>query len=285
MKSIGIFFTLLTFIFITACSEDTSSNTTASSVITSANAQDLAIAATEGTKQSVNTNSAKFLKTSATPFDTSTLSKTIIDQTQQATDIGSLPTLFDNLCNSGSSTPVTTIDNTGATIISITFVDCDLSATGAILNGVVTVTITAATNGDTNFNLIYNNFTVNYQGNIETINFSMQCNITSTFQTSCTSSSNILGIDGRNYLISNISVSGDSSSGFNVSATVTDPDHGNISIKASNVLFDCAAPDAGRPSTGSIIFTSNGENATVIFDSCSTYTVTVNGVATSYTWP
>ncbi|VAW64314.1 hypothetical protein MNBD_GAMMA09-1387 [hydrothermal vent metagenome] len=292
MKLIRSFIALTAFLLISACSDDTSTASSSKAAITSSNSQDLAIAATEGAKQSINTDSASIFKTSTSSFNTEAFSKTVIDQTQQAADNGALPD-YNNLCSSGTSTANTPVNNNGGTTTntSITFTNCDLNATGVIVNGDLSVTTSYnATTFATSFSMIYNNFTVSYQGNIENINFSMECgtttnSTTNAFEYSCTSSSSILGIDGRNYFVDNISVSGDFNSGFNVSATVTDPDHGDISIKATNVLFDCAAPYAGRPSTGSISFTDNTKSGSITFDSCSSYTVAVDGVATSYTWP
>lgn len=287
MKLISTFITLSAFIFVSACSEDSNTNTNANTttpkaaVITSANSQDLAIAATAGASKSVNPDST-------TSFDTLAFTSTLRNlSTQSGTALADY-----KACSTGDNTNTTDVitgpDGSTSVDTTISFTDCDLNASGVIVNGELLINSAYdATTFATSFSMIFNNFTVTEQGVVENIDFSMQCGTvnTSTFEYDCsTTSSSVTAIDSRSYAIKTQSITGDASSGYSVSATVTDPDHGEIAIQASNILFNCPAPDADRPSTGSIAFTSSGKSGAISFDSCSTYSVTVDGVATSYTW-
>ena len=136
---------------------------------------------------------------------------------------------------------------------------------------------------ESNFTITYNNLTITGFGVTETVNATVSCS-TSGSSFSCTTNTSITGIDGRKYAVSNISVSGSEFSGYDVSATVVDPTHGSISITATAVKFDCTGSTAGRPSSGTIAFTSSGRTGTVTFDSCNSYTVTLDGVADFYNW-
>ncbi len=284
MKLIKPFLTLSAFILISACSEDTSTSAPKAAVITTANSQDLAIAATAGTSKSVNPDS--------TPsFDILAFSNALRDLNAQSATSGTALADY-KACSTGDNTNTTNVNisNDGSSSVdtTITFTDCDLNASGVIVNGELLINSTYdATTYATSFSMIFNNFTVSEQGIVENIDFSMQCGTvnTTTFEYACTTSSNITAIDSRNYAIKDSNITGDATSGYNISATVTDPDHGDIAIEATNILFNCPAPDEDRPSTGSITFTSSGKSGAVTFDSCSTYTVAVDGLATSYTLP
>jgi len=176
------------------------------------------------------------------------------------------------LCLSGSYSDTLSQTENGT----VTFNNCEFFA-GTGTNGTVSVSASGST-----ITLSYTNFSIAFGGITETVSFAMTCTTSGTI--SCSMNSSITGIDGRTYAISNVSVSGNSTSGYNATATVTDPDHGIISINASLVKFDCPAPNDGRPSTGTITFSSNGKSGSVTFTSCTNYTVTAEGVANPYSW-
>lgn len=253
---------------ISACS---SSSGAGPAEITAANAQDLSIAATESTKQAVATDSANFLlKSSNSESPADIVINKVREIVFEAQTLGIICTgggnYSDNISESGSSASG-----------SITFNSCDVGD-GVTINGSVTFS-----GNQNSFTISYNNLTITGFGETNTINATITCTNTST-SSSCTTNTSITGIDGRTYAVSEISVSGNSFSGYNVSASVTDPTHGKITINASNVAFNCTSPNAGRPSSGNITFSSNGKSGSVVFDSCSSYTVTVDNVANSYTW-
>ena len=243
--------------------------------ITADNAKDLAVAATESTKQAVASEAApssSFLpKTSGGQFDTKAFSNKIAQQVQTASN-------FSDICiNGGLVDNFNYSTNNG----SITFNNCDVGS-GTIINGTLTVTSNIGSNSGT-ISIQYNNFTITYNGITETIDFSMDCTYNNQGDSSCTTSSTAMGIDGRTYTVKNIDVSGDDMSGYNMTAEVVDPDYGTISVNANAVKFDCAA---GTPSSGSITFSAGGKTGTVTFDSCSSFTVTIDdgAVSTTYNW-
>lgn len=259
--------------FLTACSSSgggTPADTidTSPATITSANSQDLSIAATESAKQAVTADSASLFKTSNSSNSIDFLLEKIRTSVSRAQSLGPL-------CSGGGSYSDNISSN--STSATITFSNCNMGS-GLVINGGISV----SSNG-TSSSYTYNNFTVTINGLVENFDGTVTCDFSGS-TTSCTSSSSIRGIDGRTYAVNNATVTGNSFSGYNVSASVVDPTHGTISIDAQNVKFDCTAPNEGRPSTGTISITSNSLSASVTFDSCSSYTVTFNGVANLYTW-
>jgi len=267
MKYLNILYMAGLLSLINACS---SSDGASPADITAANSQDLSIAATESTKQAVATDGANFLLKTGNENSTDVVINKVREIVFEAQSLGII-------CTGGGSYNDNISGSSSSASGNITFSSCDVGD-GVIIDGSVTFR-----GNESNFTISYNNLTITGFGESNTINATITCTSTnSTF--SCTTNTSITGIDGRNYAVSNISVSGNGFSGYNVSATVTDPTHGIITINASNVTFNCTAPNAGRPGSGSVTFSSNGKSGSVVFDSCSSYTVTVDGVATSYTW-
>ena len=258
---------------ISACSSSGGGGPTAAT-ISADNSQDLAIAATESTKQAVTADSANFLlKTSNTESTTDLISNKVREIAFEATSLGPISLI----CPFGGTYSDNITAGSSSASGSITFTQCSVGE-GITITGTVTFS-----GNESNFTIVYNNLTITSFGASEIVNASISCSTSgSTF--SCTSNTSISGIDGRTYAVSNISVSGNDSSGYTVNATVIDPDHGSITINATNVLFDCSSPNAGRPSSGSITYTSGSQTGSVTFDSCSSYVVTFNNVADSYNW-
>jgi len=273
MKFINNFLFLLTFVFLSACGGGSGSSTPAptAATLSATNVQDLSIAATESTKQAISSDRANFLAKTTSGIDSNKqIAEKVREIVFEAQTLGSI-------CTSGGTyNDDISQNNTSASGI-ITFTNCNIGG-GITLEGTVTFT-----SNSTSFTLIYNNLTVTVIDEIQTINATIVCNISSQPFT-CNTSTTITGIDGRTYDVSKISVTGSTTSGFTVSATVVDPTHGIITVTATAVKFDCATPIEGRPSSGRITFTSNGKTGSIAFDSCSGYTVTLNGVANSYIW-
>ena len=261
--------------FLTACGGGGGGGAS-KATITAANSQDLSIAATESTIQAVNADSANFLaKISDNTSSNNLIASKIRDITFEATTLG--PVLA--MCPAGGSYSDNISQGSSSASGSITFVNCGI-AQGIIINGNVTFTAT-----QTRITMVYNNFTVITPDATETLTASMSCSLSNTTVTSCDiTSTSITGIDNRTYIVNNAKVTGDNNSGYNVSASVIDPTHGTITISATAITFNCTTPNADRPSTGSVTFSSNSKTGSVVFDSCSSYTVTLDGVATSYNW-
>ncbi|MES9854378.1 MAG: hypothetical protein ABW170_21405 [Candidatus Thiodiazotropha sp. L084R] len=138
--------------------------------------------------------------------------------------------------------------------------------------------------------LNYVNFSVevtNSNGSYtDTFNMSVTC--TSIDQeginASCEYHSDYRGYDNRTYRVSEVTVSGNDSSGYQISVRVYDPDHGYVLVTTEvPVTFDC---EDGHPSAGRIRFEGvNGTTAVIEFISCTQYVVTFEGVAETYSWP
>ncbi len=255
------------FLILTGCGGSSSSPS-----ITADNVQSLSIAATEGASQSISSNKANLFnyKTSS---DVST-SQAVDDFNKSLTENIYSPAFA---CINSPTGQFTDNFGTGPTG-SYDFVQCEVT-TGIVINGSVVIS-----GSQSAFSLSYNNFTVKIGDNpAQEIDLSIDCEITNN-TTSCTKSSSVLGIDNRTYTISNLSVSGDEVNGYNVTATVTDPDHGKIDINASDMYFNCSSPYEDRPSSGQITFSAGGKSATVVYNSCNSYTVTLDGVANIYSW-
>ena len=232
--------------------------------ITADNAKDLAVAATEATKSaSKSDNLSPFKTASGTEFNTKSFSKQIMQQS-----FATGPEL--SICSSGTATITTDITQGSTTGSgSMVFVDCVVSDafSTVTINGSI---IMSATSSSATLSA---DLTISEGDIVETVTFSGTCSMSNGVLGTCSFSSSFVGIDGRTYTSSNISVSGDSSSGFSFSGNVTDPDFGVVTISTSTpVLLNCAN---GNPGSGEIVVSGNG-SATVTFNDCDSFTVTYN---------
>jgi hypothetical protein len=230
--------------------------------ITADNARDLAVAGTEAAKGSATADSAAFTFKSGS--STGVLSLDTL--AKQVADAYYAPTPVYGFCDTGS---FIIDDVTG----SATFTDCVIDT--ITINGSMTVS------GNQNSFSYSASLSITENGVTESISFSGSCTISNSSAVSCTFSSTYTGIDGRTYITGNMSVSGDYSSGYTVSGSVTDPDHGVVSITTTSpVYFNCSD---GRPSSGQIVVSGNG-SATVTYNDCTSFSVNFDGVTTTYDW-
>ncbi|MCW8909834.1 MAG: hypothetical protein OQK76_04345, partial [Gammaproteobacteria bacterium] len=160
-------------------------------------------------------------------------------------------------------------DQTGATTIADCVIDDGYSS--FTLNG--TISFFPAGSGYS----FTANLSFSQNGNTESITGSGTCDA----QFNCSMTASFTGIDGRTYTTTSMSVTGDNTSGYTVSGTITDPDHGNITLATNTpVTFNCAD---GRPDAGQITVTG-GSSATVVFNECSSFSITFDGSTTAYNW-
>jgi len=267
----------------TACSSSGSSDSKSNSDqvlearINSGNAEQLGVSATEAAKQSVlnNTTSGLGFKSAAKPGIgniSSELSKSFARRTANIP----VPGLD---CGLGSADETTNPD--GST--TVTFVNCDLLGLGVLIFNGTVLANTSTSGNTTTVDLDYMNFMIDDGMSIVTLDMQASCTTdNTTMETSCTFS-NLVGFDGRIYTFSSAIVSGDQFSGYFVSATIIDPDHGSFSIvTTSPILFGCAN---GQPNTGEIQFTDGaGVLVTVTFNDCASYTVSYSGTSEIYFW-
>ena len=243
--------------------------------ITAENANTLAVAATESAKSAAESDTPDV----NLPFKSSADSVTnkLQGLPSQVTGISDAE-INALVCPGGGSVNITGLDNINENTTSFNF---DMSFSNCNDNyGTIIQSGSVSYSGDIdgNFTMTYRNLVVTYSGQTETLNGSMSCN-----NGVCSENLNYSGsFTNRTYETENMQVTGNASSGYNVSGSVTDPDHGVIEISASNVIFDC--DPNGQPSSGSITVTGANTTLEVNFVSCSEFTVTLDGDSQTVLW-
>lgn len=262
-------------VLISGCSSDSDSGgtSTTNATITDDNAAALATAGTEGVKQAVNNDSYNPFSAAKT-VSPSLAQKLTISVVQQASQDPALAGV--SFCDTGTVTGFDTLGENGGTI---TYDQCVIA--GATIDGTMVVTTTSS--GDTFTYTIIADLTITYGSEVENIDYSSTCTYNQTSgAASCTYNSSATGIDGRTYSVSDISVSGDGFSGYTVSAKVTDPDHGIITVSTSApVTFNCTN---GQPDAGVIVVSDGTNSMTVTFNDCNSYSINFNGSTTTHNW-
>ncbi|MBV1871005.1 MAG: hypothetical protein KUG83_00520 [Gammaproteobacteria bacterium] len=166
--------------------------------------------------------------------------------------------------------------------IELEFRDCREEA-GTTIDGLATITFT----GGGGFTTVYQNLTVAYtelDGTqvVETIE---SLTIACTDVQTCSVQADFAGLDGRTYRISDVEVTGSDSIGWDVTATVYDPDLGFVEIATTtSLMFDCPA---GVPSTGALTVTGvDSVAASVTYLSCSEFQVCLleGNICSTYSW-
>ena len=267
--------------FLIGCgsSENTSNNTTPAARINAANEVNLAIAAAEGVKQSVQINNGQ---TGFRQSNSQTSPNNFIQSLINSLDdnLALAPTPIPGVCLGGGTATIDT--NTAGTLAVIVYDQC--SDAGVISNGTLNVSIISA-GTLTTLNYSTDIFTLTFAGEVTAFDLSASCTFDSNapLEVNCTYSSSALGIDNRSYSISTAVVTGDETSGYTVSVSIVDPDHGSFSIATNSpVFFNCSD---GKPSAGEIQFSdADGVLVTISFDSCTSFTVSYNGVSNTYNW-
>jgi hypothetical protein len=263
----------------------TYTGSTAEATVDASNAKDLATGAASGTQQAVMSDALSEVAMRPQPTPTSKLAEVaprIAQWIGQLSSPNAAKTVdvTSEICDAGGSAIADT--NDAETQGTITFTNCAMSDTEGgtvVMDG--TVTFNANTSADS-LNMVFN-VTVAYIGESQSINMTLACSNISTDAISCSMTSDFAGIDGRVYRIEDQNVSGNEVSGYYVSMTFYDPDHGWVDVTTSQPLtYDCTE---AVPSSGMLTLSgASGSSATVSFDNCSSYTVTVDGVGTTYDW-
>lgn len=249
----------------------TYSGNTSEAEVDSTNADKLAIAATGGSSQAIASEAAQ----DNSPLRSSPIHAKILDHSSHMAKMLSSSNrtanqiIDPNPCTSGN---IDVTSNSSGSSAEITYNNCvldDITANGRV---------TYSQNSDGSFTFSYINFTVTYLGETHTLNMTAQCD--SSYN--CTYLTDYEGPDGRTYRVEGATVSSTGSTSYTVSATVYDPDHGYITINANVTYGSCTG---GVPESGSITYTgSAGSSGSVVFNSCESFTVTVDGVGTEYFW-
>ncbi|MCU7932693.1 MAG: hypothetical protein KZQ90_17985 [Candidatus Thiodiazotropha sp. (ex Codakia rugifera)] len=265
--------------------DTTYTGSTAEATVDASNAKDLSTGAASGTQQAVASDAVSGVAMRPQGSPTTKLSE-LAPRIAQWIDQLSSPNaarttdLTAEICDAGGRAVADT--NEAETEGSITFTDCamsDMEGGTVVING--TVTFNANTSGDS-LNMVFR-VTVTYIGESQAINMTLACSNISTSAIACSITSDFAGIDGRIYRIEDLSVNGNEISGFYVSMTFYDPDHGRVDVITTQPLT-YACPTA-VPGSGMLNISGSSDTfATASFDSCGSYTVSVNGVGTTYNW-
>lgn len=263
-------------ISIIACSssDNDDSNQVLQARINSGNAEQLGTAATEAATQAVQNQPATSLGFKS-PGKTSIDSVSIELAKSYAGRTANAPVPF--ICVTGNVVEATNPDAS----TTVTFATCDIGF-GLILDGIVTASRSTSGN-TTTVDLEYIGFTITFLAVVTTFDMVASCTTDNiTTETSCTFP-NVVGFDGRIYTFADTTVTGDGFTGYTVSATIIDPDHGSFSIvTTAPILFGC--PN-GQPMSGEIQFTDDaGVLVSVTFNGCASYTVFFSGTAVIYLW-
>jgi hypothetical protein len=263
----------------------TYTGSTAEATIDASNAQELTTGAASGTQQAVASDALTDVASRPQATPTSKIAEIApriaqwIDQLSSSNAAKTI-NVSDEICDAGGLAVADTNDaETQGTIVFTNCAISDLEGGTLVLNG--TVTYSANTGADS-VSMVFNVSAV-YLGETQAINMTLACNSISSASPSCSITSDFEGIDGRVYRIEDLTVTGDEVSGFYVSMTFYDPDHGWVEVTTSQPLtYDC---EEAVPGSGMLTLSgASGTSATASFDNCSSYTVTVDGVGTTYDW-
>jgi hypothetical protein len=263
----------------------TYSGLTTEARVETTNSEDLSTAAASGALQGVAANSASSAFSRPTPSLENKLleiapkiSKWIVQSKLHYA--AKTTNVTGDFCDEGGTAIADT--NDAGTIGTITFSNCGISDDNGgalVLNGTVDYNYTASTDS------IVATFhvTVTYGGESSAINMTLSCVDTTSASPTCSASVDYVGLDNRVYRIKDIQVSGSAASGFYVSATVYDPDHGYVQMTTNTpITFEC---DNGVPGTGAVTLTgSDSTSATITFVNCSEFNVTIDGLTETYYW-
>ncbi len=230
-------------------------------VVSEDNKAQLAQASALGAKQVISNKSLPIAASSEQTFEAANQAVNKLMQ------LNALPTGADfsaELCTGGGSAT----GEGNETKATFSFDKCNVD--GIIMSGSGSIT----TNADDSFVIVYRNFTMTVEGESITINATVNCD--ASFN--CTISSDFVAVNGETYRINDTSFTGNSVTGYSISATVFDSELGSVSFATSGMLFNC---ENGYPSSGSLIM---NDEITVTFDSCDAYTITLNGNADTLNW-
>jgi len=244
----------------------TFSGSTSPATASSQNSNQLANAASASAKQATKqaANNPAGIVLTASPLN-ELARKVVEDVLSSAGGIGNLPSGVSTTINGdcGGSATVNS-DSTGS---KITITYNSFCSGSAVFSGTAVITRT-----ESSFTIKYTDFKVTIDGVTTTLDMTVACNTTGT---SCTFSSDFTGDNGTVYQSGSVSVSGNNTSGFNISGSVSDPDAGKIDFSANGITI-CTNGNIG---SGTINITDSTGNIviTVSFPNCNEMIITFNG--------
>lgn len=251
---------------------------TAPAQIDESNAQSIGETSGEAVRQAAGTSSLP-TAIDVQEVDLEPVHRSAID----AARLSTLPTgvdVSDAVCPGGGSATSTSsgpgLNGSGRLDTTIVYTDCVLN-TGSnrlTINGTVLSSFSDISNPDSAFSISYQNVTVSGLGfGSQTLNYTFSCTNASASST-CTQSSTFVSSSGSTHQISDYSISGNTSSGFNGTASFSHATYGTVSISVSGLTYGSCG---SSPDGGTIAFTSsNGSSGSITFSSNCTVSGTWN---------
>ena len=251
---------------------------TSAATVNDSNKNDMARASSVGAEKAIESSSAPGRtltrnNTHSIEYLLETSSITITNMRKSRMQSRAVVDLTSSVCPSGGSASYTYDESSTSAYGSFTinYNNCSYNYGG--ITSTVDGSAVWTTNEDGSFSYVYD-LTTTYGTETYHISATYECDA----EFNC-SYSDEFSFDGVSYRVGDISVSGSSSLGFNVSAKVYHEDYGYITIEATD-LISCSS---GGFSSGRIVVedSTNSDVLEVDFVSCSQMTVTFNGVATT----
>jgi hypothetical protein len=171
-------------------------------------------------------------------------------------------------------------------ISKITSYECTFQYSEAtfVWDGTLDYTYTWSNNSIDSVSITYL-FTETVNGESEFMKGTRSCVDYSTSCMAWSLTAEFFGLDNRVFRVNGLTASGDGSSGYDVTGTVYDPDHGYVQMTPGTtaITFGCGNK---VPGTGQVVLTdSDGTSATVSFDSCESFSVSISGgESNTYEW-
>lgn len=285
---------------------------TVQATVDSSSAQDLAVATARGIKKAIVNNEQK----TTSPFGVAIESPVdkvvnvaleIVKATTSASGI-----TYDGLCEAGSLDYTFSNDGTSFSYIAnncviggetmngsmtysfsdanyqnytITYNDFSFSDAYGSYSTNGTVRSTYSADGDS-YSISYDDFSTYDSSTGETYSLTgttYTCTGLTTGNYNCAYADDWTDSSGETYRFESAVVSGDENSGYDVEMVVYDTENGYVSVDTtSSIFYNCSD---GSPSAGGITITgAEGTEGSISFDSCTSFTVMVDGVAQTFNW-
>ncbi|WP_419810478.1 hypothetical protein [Bacterioplanoides sp.] len=251
---------------------------TAPAQIDESNAQSIGETSGEAVRQAAGTSSLP-TAVEVQEVDLEPVHRTVIESAQLST----LPSGVDvssGVCTGGGSANVTFSgpgqNGSGRLDSTIVYDNCVFNSgnTTFTIDGTVITEDSDVSNPSSAFSISYQNVTVSGLGfGSQTLNYTFSCTNASVSST-CTQSSTFVSSSGGTHQISDYSISGNTSSGFNGTASFSHATYGTVSINVSGLTYGSCGTS---PDGGTIAFTSsNGSSGSITFSSNCTVSGTWN---------
>ncbi|MDX1756122.1 MAG: hypothetical protein R3175_08700 [Marinobacter sp.] len=250
--------------------------TSAATLTTAAEAETAAEATRQASSQAIYANTALALPLAA-DVDSDSLAILVTDHAADLALASATATGFTTETVEGTCGGSATGKATSETDFVVTYDDfCEPLDNGSemLINGIVDLELTVENETVTAYAA---DFDLNIQTDGETYIEKGSLSCSGDNLDNCSYTSEFTGTNGKLYRVTNVSVSGDEYSGYQLSARVYDQELGYVDFNGSGLML-CSG---GGFSAGTIdVSDASGTVATLTFGGCAEYTVTFKGSAT-----